>query len=491
MDNPIPSTYIDYLHTVPGVNADALAEALQTPPAVGIRVNRRKFSLLGISEIYPDSTGVEWCQSGVNLDRRPVFTLNPLLHAGAFYVQDASSMIYEQVMTTLRGKIARQSINILDFCAAPGGKTTAMINALNDTDIVVANEYVAARGKVLRENLQKWGFSNLITTGDSSDRYAVLPPVFDIIAVDAPCSGEGMMRKEEVARTQWSEKLVDDCASLQRDILSDLAVALRPGGYLIYSTCTFNLHENEENARYIRDTLGFTQIPINSLNLTGLDKIGRSLFPDIEALRFMPHLTPNGEGLFITVFQKPGIENPETSSAAVALAIDKKVDKKGKKKGKNSAKGNGNGSAETLSGDNLRWLKGVVKSGKEVDFEVTPAGVFAIPSSVIPMRTLLEQKGIHVTSSGVPAGELKGKNLIPDSRLVLSDLYDTASLPEVEVDEDMALSYLRRESFALPPNISKGYVVIKYKGVPLGLMKNLGNRANNLFHAPWRIKMQN
>lgn len=486
MENSIPQPFLDYLATIPGLDADALGKALESHPGTGIRVNRRKLTPQQGESLYPDAQRIDWCESGFTLTERPVFTLNPLLHAGCFYVQDPSSMIYEQLISSLRAGINKDSVTLLDFCAAPGGKTTAMINALKDTDVVVANEYVAARGKILRENLQKWGFSNIITTGDESGSYAALPSVFDIIAVDAPCSGEGMMRKEEIARSQWSHRLTEECALLQREILRDIAGILRPGGYLIYSTCTFNLKEDEENSLYIQNELGLNPVVIDRLGLKGISHVRRGLVDGVEALRFMPHITPQGEGIYLSIFQKPEAEYGETES----LNIDgctTSPQKTGKKEKGNKKRG---GETQTLPKEDKEWLSSLIKPGKDIGFEINDNYVNAVPTNIIPLRSLLADKKIRITSSGIPAGEMKGKNFIPDSRLVLADFYSRDALKSIEVDEAGALSYLRRESFALDPNISKGYVVINYKGHPLGLMKNLGNRANNLFPSPWRIRIQ-
>lgn len=463
---------------IEGIDMPLLREALEGAPCAAIRLNAGKRP--GQDALYAGMESVSWCRDGYYLAERPVFTLNPLLHGGVFYVQDPSSMIYQQVAERLCSRLNTDALRVLDFCAAPGGKTTAIINALPDGAQLVANEYVAARGKILRENLEKWGYPGVITTGASADDYSRLGAAFDIVAVDAPCSGEGMMRKDEEARRQWSPQLVEECAALQQDILSKIAGCVKPGGYLIYSTCTFNRRENEDNSRYMEQQLGLEPVAIDSLNLTGIEGVSRALDKDVEALRFMPHIS-RGEGLYISILRRP--EDSEVE-APLANEFPAKVrDKKGKKAGKGVTK-----KATVLSREQLKELDAMFRT--EMDFEIKGEMVYALPATMTSLKERLGTAGIFVTGAGLPAAEMKGNILIPDSRVVLSLACDSEAFPRVELSEDDSLRYLRRESFPLTEGGEpKGYVAVTYKGFPLGLMKNLGNRANNLFPASWRIRM--
>lgn len=285
--------------------AEALIASLDEKPVVSVRLNKRK-----PGACFENAESVKWCNSGFYLSERPEFIFDPLLHAGAYYVQDASSMIYETVVEKLLPKFQKMGgvspdslyLKVLDLCAAPGGKTTAMINALPDGCEVTANEFSSKRVGALKENLDKWGYPDVKVTNRDTAFYATLVDSYDIVAVDAPCSGEGMMRKEEMARSQWSRQLVDHCSILQREILQNAEKALKPGGFLIYSTCTFNRQENEVNAEFIFRDLGL--MPVN-LNLPQEWGISKGLNTDLPVYRFMPHKT-KGEGLFLAVFQKPG-----------------------------------------------------------------------------------------------------------------------------------------------------------------------------------------
>lgn len=423
------NTYELYIMTLPidfktqmngllGDASEAFMHAMELPPAVSVKLNRRKVTeadSLGYVNMEP----VKWCRNGYYLSERPPFTLNPLLHAGVFYVQDASSMIYEsiaeKILRTFSGTVS--PLRVLDLCAAPGGKTTSLINALPDGTTIVANEFIGSRASILKENLIKWGYPDIIITNSPTTRFGELPETFDIVAVDAPCSGEGMMRKEEVAVTQWNPGLQKQCASLQREILADAFRALKPGGFLIFSTCTFNRLENEENMPYLVDELGLSPVDMEFPEEWG---IGKGIGTPYPCLRFMPHIT-RGEGLFAAVLRKDG--DPTQN-----------------------CRHNGGQFSKFLSSK------------------------------------------VRIICNGIPRTAMKGREEVPTSESVLATDFRRGSLPEAEVDETTALSYLRHEALHLSPGIPKGFVVITYNGHPLGLVKNIGNRANNLFPSSWRIR---
>lgn len=419
----LPSGFIDQMRSLLGEETDNFLHAMELPPAVSIRLNRRK---PGAS--FPEAKPVKWCRCGYYLPQRPVFTLDPLLHAGAYYVQDASSMIYHEVVCRLSQRLQQEAdcstplpLSLLDLCAAPGGKTTAMIDALPDGSSIVANEYVAKRASILRENIAKWGYPDTVVTNLDSSRFVSNGDSFDIVAVDAPCSGEGMMRKEAEAIRQWSPELIENCAALQKEILSNAVETVKPGGYLIYSTCTFNRKENEENAQFIVSELGLEPV---DMNFPEEWDIPSGIGTDLPVYRFMPHLT-EGEGLFLSVFRKPGEwTQSNTRKKENALSLKRTGAIKNYKSGKLSLK------SERTSED-------------------TPS---------------IEQ--------------------------ILSVDFDRSKFPEADVDLQRALSYLRKEAIILSPDIPKGLVIITYKGLPLGMAKNIGSRANNLYPKNWRILMQ-
>lgn len=422
---PLPGGFISEMEKTLGPEQGRLlCEALLQPPAVGVRLNSRK----PVEDLFEDARRVAWCPEGRYLESRPVFTLDPLLHAGAYYVQDPSSMIHAAVVKRLLNEMPERRVSLLDLCAAPGGKTTAMIDALPDGSTVVANEYVSKRAAILRENLAKWGYPAIVTNFPTS-RYAAQGEMFDIVAVDAPCSGEGMMRKDADAISQWSPDLIQKCAALQREILTDAVASMRPGGFLIYSTCTFNRVENEENAAFIRDSLGLIPFDPEFPEEWG---IPRGIDTDLPVYRFMPHVT-EGEGLFLSVFRK----SDDVSTDGVNYPSQAQI--------RNSSQAKARSTLTCGSASRVR------------------------------------RNDIKVGKKEVSALEIED---------VLSVDYDKDSFPFVELDLEQALAYLRREAIVLPPETPKGIVTLAYKGLPLGQAKNIGSRANNLYPKNWRILMR-
>lgn len=413
----LPDGFKEEMTEIMGEEASILFSALEKSPEISVKLNRRKTVDPGVLG-YPNPERVAWCRSGYYLDSRPKFTLNPLLHAGVFYVQEASSMIYESIMENIIPMAFDTSsrIAVADLCAAPGGKTTSIINALPDGALVVANEFSPQRVGALKENLLKWGYPEIVITNSPVEKFTALGCAFDIVTVDAPCSGEGMMRKEAMASQQWSEKLVDRCADLQRDILRDAIKILKPGGFLIYSTCTFNRKENEEQVKWLVEEMGLAAfnpgIPEDWNVMKGIE----TPYP---CFRFMPHHT-RGEGLFVAAFRK------------------------------------------------------------ETDCD----------EAVIPFSRLKEKLKdcVKVICDGIPKKGLKGKDMVPTSQWALSSDFPADQFPSADLDLQDALSYLRHEAIRLSPDIGKGFVVVKYNGFPLGLVKNIGSRANNLYPSEWRIR---
>ena len=234
----LPAQFLDIIRSYGSEAFEALPRALAEEPSVSVRFNRAK----GFGPA-PSADTVSWCPQGIYLPERPAFTFHPPLHQGAYYVQDASSMFLWHVLSRLTAD--GRPVRYLDACAAPGGKTTVALDVLPQGSVVVANEYDGRRAGILRENLTKWGAPlHVVTSGDTA-RFSAYPSAFDIIAADVPCSGEGMMRKDPEAVSQWSPALVEQCVERQREIIANLWPALAPGGYMVYSTCTFNREENE------------------------------------------------------------------------------------------------------------------------------------------------------------------------------------------------------------------------------------------------------
>ena len=493
---PIPDKFLERLNADLHVNVDRVKEALETAPLTSIKINRRKS---GVStpeqwEQLPESeriayaeevTGckglksVSWCSTGFYLPERPIFTLNPLLHGGVFYVQEAASMIYERIASHIYPMaVTGHPLRVADLCAAPGGKTTSLINVMPEGSMILANEFVRQRAGALRENLIKWGYPAVTVTNSPTDSLARTGLLFDVIAVDAPCSGEGMMRKEAEARRQWSPRLIEECANMQRSILSDAVRMLRPGGFLIYSTCTFNTTENEDNVRWLRDEHNLVPFEIPMDEDYG---ILPSVYEDVPAMRFMPGYT-DSEGLFVAVLRKEDSDVVVTDFVNTPDAETKKESKRGIK-GKNNRRSRD----DRQRPDSPDWNY-LMDAPSDFAVDLTPDALYLHPLPVEEMLAAL-RKNANVISAGVKALNFKGKDAVPTTELVLSTATRPDALPVAEVDKDTALHFLRREAITLSDDTPRGIVTIAYEGHPLGVVKNLGTRANNLYPAEWKIRI--
>lgn len=498
----LPQAFIDQMTELLGPSeAEALCRAIDTtPPVTSIRINPAK------PAACPDGEAVPWCAAGRYLTDRPQFTLDPLFHAGAYYVQEASSMFIEQAWRTIlerqegleplesleklapienlepleklapldSPKAPCPALRLLDLCAAPGGKSTLWRSLLPDGSLLVANEPIRQRAQVLAENLTKWGHPDVVVTSAYPDEFAPLGSFFDIIAADVPCSGEGMFRKDEGAREEWSPEAVIACAERQWGIISDVWPALRQGGWLVYSTCTFNAEEDEHMVARICRELGAEVVPIAHdpawQIVEGKDAEGNTL-----GYHFYPHRT-KGEGIYMCLLHK-------TSEAPTGRSSKK--EKKGKKGAKQSGKSSVGGSVR--GGSTVApWL---ACSADFKFFSPTEEHIGAVRQSLFD--PIIAVTGtVRALTAGILLAEEKGKKLIPQHALAMSTALADDAFPRQELDLDSALAYLRREAITLPADCPRGYVVVTHKGRPLGFVNNLGSRANNLYPEQWRIRHQ-
>ena len=273
----------------------AFVKGLEEQPPVSIRLNRVKCDVeVEGGEREP------WSVDGYYLHSRPNFTFDPLLHAGCYYVQEASSMFVE---CALRQYVS-SPVEMLDMCAAPGGKSLAAISSLPEGSWLLSNEPIRTRASILAENVSKWGSPRMSVISNYPKEISKSKMKFDVILCDVPCSGEGMFRKDPQAIKEWSEQNVEKCRLLQREIVAEAWKCLRPGGLLVYSTCTFNTHENEENVRWITEEYDAEILPVDvcdEWHVTG------SLLPDFAGpvYRFIPGVT-RGEGIFMAIMRKQG-----------------------------------------------------------------------------------------------------------------------------------------------------------------------------------------
>lgn len=448
---------------------DRLKNGLEAPEApTSVRLNPFKAGGMDIAGRLCDQP-VPWCaQTGRYLMQRPNFTFDPLLHAGVYYVQEAGSMFVDLVVRTL----IKQPATVLDLCAAPGGKSTALRAALPEGSLLFANEPMRTRAQILSENLQKFGHEDIVVTNNYPRDYRKSRLQFDAIFADVPCSGEGMFRKDDGARQEWSTQNVENCWHLQREIIGDIWNCLRPGGLLVYSTCTFNAHEDEENVEWIAREFGAEFVALPTEPEWGITP---AVVGTATAYRFMPGIS-RSEGLFLAVLRKPADAAPAVQSAADCQAKKQRKAKKGA-----AAK---RGATATQQPPKLP-----IPLAHPSDYSVRTIGD---TYAAIPTRWLDTFDNacatLKVLHAGVGIGTLKGKDIIPDHSLALSRQLDKNAYPHVEVDYADAVDYLRKEAVTLPPDTPRGFVVLTYRGIPIGFEKNIGNRANNLYPQEWRIK---
>lgn len=432
--------------------------AFEEPASVAVRVNPFKVGKA------PQGRQVPWAKHGRILPERPVFTLDPHFHGGAYYVQDSSSMFVGHVFRTVIGNMKMpegRPVRVLDLCAAPGGKTTDLAASLRELlgndFILVSNEVMKQRVGILADNVALWGDPNVVVTSDDPRSFAAMPGFFDVIIADVPCSGEGMFRKDAEAQLQWSEDNVALCASRQKRIIADVWPALARNGVLIYSTCTFNRFENDSNVEWIAEELGaecllerdVVQHPEGVLK-TGL---GYSLVPGFV----------DGEGQYCSALRK--------TSEVQYVDVRQRQARPGK------------------AGRELPLPKGLERLvSADVVLRQKGDTVTAVPSALAPLVAQLEQD-LHIVAAGCALGVVKGNVLVPDADLALSLMLDPEAFPSVELDRATALSYLHRDAITLPQEMDKGYVVVRYEGLPLGFVKNLGNRCNSLHPQSRRIRM--
>ena len=488
----LPEGFISMLASLGlGDAADAIASAR---PEVSVRLNRSKPAVSvpvadedGDGSVAPGTlTPVPWCEGGVYLPSRPVFALDPQWHQGRYYVQEGGSMFISHVIGTLRPRWDRP-IAVLDACAAPGGKTTAVIDAVPSGSLVVANEYVPARAAVLRENIIKWGSPSTVVTRADTRVFASMPSAFDLVIADVPCSGEGMMRKDDDAVAQWSRALIRECADRQWEIVRNLWTALAPGGIMVYSTCTFNREEDELMVHRILDELGgeSVDIPVGpDWHITPALLDNGSPDPTIHAYRFIPGRT-RGEGLFLSVIRKAGDSDlPMPPEPAVMHRGKEK--RRVKEHQREQSRGKKERASAPPSTDIVAsWLR------NPADYTIYTEGdrVTAFPRRWMPMLERLRRSGADIIHEGVHVATLRGRDLLPAHGLVMSSAFDTDAIPGVELDTATALAYLRGQSPVLPADTPRGPVVLYCLGAPLGLVKNLGSRTNTLYPQQWRLRM--
>ncbi|MDN4164301.1 rRNA methyltransferase [Cytophagales bacterium LB-30] len=450
----LPEAFIQFIHsTFSEEEAKLFLSSLEAPAPVSIRLNPGKsYHELALG------TAIPWSAQGYYLPERPSFTLDPLLHAGAYYVQEASSMFIEQAVKQ-HLLPSEAPLAVLDLCAAPGGKSTHLSTLIGEEGLLVSNEVIKSRANILSENVQKWGLGNTVVCSNDPEDFQVLEGFFDAVLIDAPCSGEGMFRKDPASIKEWSPEHVQLCSARQRRIVKDIWPALKQGGVLMYSTCTYNTEENEENLAWLAEQ---EEVECLSLDCTAFPEVVAVEWKGMIGYHFYPHKT-QGEGFFLALVRKKG----ETD------------DFYPKKSRKSFVHGLPKADGAELS----TWLL------EPTRWHLCLWGEHALAFPEF-WKEEIEYliNNLKVVSAGVAVAEIKQKNKNPLHGLAMSQWLNHSIFPMVEVDREMALRYLKKEDI-MPNTEAQGWVLICYKQTPLGWIKKMSNRANNYYPKEWRIRM--
>lgn len=447
---PLPKELIESLKGIHGFDKEAMERVHNSSDRISsIRINPKKSG----AGIFDDMEPVPWSNYGYYIKNRPSFTFDPRFHGGAYYVQEASGMFLEQAITQLVS--FKENLKILDLCGAPGGKSTHIQSLITPESLLVSNEVIKSRASVLEENIIKWGASNVIVTNNDPADFGRVPGFFDVIVVDAPCSGSGLFRREPALIQEWSLNNVKLCCQRQQRILKDIIPSLSLGGILIYSTCSFSREENEDITDWLIEECGMESLPVLIEKDWGI--VETISAKGGKGYRFFPDKI-KGEGFYLSCFK---------NKAPV---------------------------------DSINRFSKPVKS-KFISEKIKIPEEFILPEDVENLvsfgdRLLLQNKlmreslselqsTLYIKKAGVAVGKPSLKGLIPDHELALAGKTNE-KVVDIPLNLEQSLQYLRKETFTLSAE-NKGWATVSYESVKLGWIKNLPGRFNNYYPTAWRI----
>jgi NOL1/NOP2/sun family putative RNA methylase len=451
----LPHSLIESLEGTKGFDKDAFVNVHTHPESItSIRINPLKWSMqqAGAYSRLAAPGLVPWSQHGYYLKERPSFTFDPLFHAGCYYVQEASSMFLEQVLKQTVD--LSKPIKVLDLCAAPGGKSTHIQSLMSKESILVSNDVIKSRANILKDNVIKWGSDNVVVTNNDPKDFSRLENYFDVIVIDAPCSGSGLFRRDEEAINEWSENNVALCSQRQQRILADTWPALKKDGILIYSTCSYSREEDEEILDWIGEQFAVSSLQLavkQDWNITEVESE-----TGMHGYRFWPYQL-KGEGFFISCFKKEdgGGYFPGKAKKTLAVAGKKEQD--------------------LVS----PWLK-------ENTFRIGINNnlIYALPVQLADEINIL-LSCLRVQYSGTIVGEIFGDKFVPSHPLAMSPAVSD-NIPRTELDYEKAIQYLQKKEFN-PGVTTTGWHLITYQGHNLGWAKMLSSRINNYYPKELRI----
>lgn len=453
----LPSALLQSLQGLPGFDEQRFVDIHSADTAItSIRINPAKSE--GVLQSFEDRgvicTAVPWTSNGYYLSARPSFTFDPLFHAGCYYVQEASSMFVEQALLQLVD--VSKPLRVLDLCAAPGGKSTHLQSLISHDSLLVSNEVIRQRVNILKDNVIKWGSSNVVVTNNDPKDFYRLKGYFDVIVVDAPCSGSGLFRRDEEAIDEWSENNVMLCSQRQQRILADVLPALKEGGILIYSTCSYSQKEDEDIADWLTDGFPLTNLP---LHVNGEWSITEVLTASgNKGYRFWPHLV-KGEGFFLAAFKLDSGDTYKNKNKPVTKTVTKQL-------------------LPLISS----WARYTTNELIQVNDKI-----YTWPPALFDDFDLLLQH-LRIIYSGTLLGELAHKKLIPDHALAMSAMVgETIARTDLELSQ--AIAYLQKNTIEIA-GVSQGWQLAAYNKHPLGWMNVLPNRINNYYPKELRILKQ-
>lgn len=456
----LPQQLIQSLQNITGFDVDAFIKAHEEPSPTSVRFQPIKYSNFLRHHSINNSqlsihNNIPWCPFAYYLTERPSFTFDPLFHAGLYYVQEASSMfLWELLQQTIGAKTKGKKV--LDLCAAPGGKSTLLSSYFSD-GLVVSNEVIKSRASILSENITKWGNENVVVTNNDPSHFQRVENFFDVVMIDAPCSGSGLFRKDKDAVKEWSEEAVNLCSLRQQRIVADAYTCLQKDGILIYSTCSYSVEEDENILDWLMDSHQLTAI---SIQLKDEWKIVETQSSKHKAYgyRFYPDKVI-GEGFFIAAFIKKDGGHFQSYSSGSTTVINKK---------------------ETEIWND--WMG----NEKPLSIIKQKETFIAVPHLMLQHLQHL-QKALYIKGAGIALGEIKGKDVIPHHALAVSTI-NNSSLPAIDFTKEQAIQFLQKKEIDInTSSLLKGWHLAQFCGIGLGWLKVLPNRINNYYPSEWRI----
>jgi 16S rRNA C967 or C1407 C5-methylase (RsmB/RsmF family) len=451
----LPEPFLKSLEGIPGYHREHLLATHESGERLtSVRLNPKKYFNPNVAS-WQEEKLIPWCNQGRYLIDRPSFTTDPLFHAGAYYVQEASSMFLE--MAVQQSCDLNTSLRVLDLCAAPGGKSTHLLSLLSPDSLLVSNEVIRQRVNVLSENISKWGSTSAVITHNDPAHFKRLPDFFDLIVVDAPCSGSGLFRKDPIAIESWSLANVALCSQRQQRILADVMDSLKPGGILIYSTCSYSVEEDESNADWLVQEMHMEPIKLSVPLKSGIIET-ESLQSHAPGYRFFPDKVA-GEGFYLAAFKKKGM-----AKRADVMQVTKDW--------------------QTVSKQAIAILQKWVQPNENFSFISWESQLLAVPTTQLNAIQQL-QKHLYIRKAGTLAGSIIRDEWIPDHDMAMNPQIEI-DMPKISLNKSDALQYLRRNIFEIDTQL-KGWVLVQFEGINLGWIKLLPGRINNYYPKDWRI----